>query len=161
MNRKIRRQELPKTLNAIANMRAIEHRPGIVEVRREIWDIVKQTAGLALTELTGQAEPRWSSVADIQTDEEQTKVILAVSPDAPEWMRIVAQKMAEGHEGAHGAILTICYDDRQTQLAHHINGEDLISAISNLADLMREKYGGKVAAAILAAAISGIMEDEA
>ena len=75
---------------------------------------------------------------------EETKVLLAVSPDAPEWMRDAARAMAEGHKGAHGAILIICYDETETQLAYNINGDDLISAISNLADLMREKFGKKL-----------------
>ena len=95
-------------------------------------------------------------------DNDQTKVILAVAPDAPEWMRIVAQEMAEGNEGAYGAILTICYDDNQTQIIQNINGEDLITALRGLADTLRERFGGEVAAAVmLAAAISERTEDEA
>lgn len=84
---------------------------------------------------------------------DQTKVLLAVSPEAPEWMRRVAETMAEGYEGAHGAILTICYDDSQTQMAHTVNADDCVSAISNLAEMMREKFGKKMAEALIKLAI--------
>jgi len=85
--------------------------------------------------------------------DEQTKVLIAVSPEAPEWMRRVAETMAAGYEGAHGAILTICYDDSQTQLAQTVNADDFVSAISNMAETLREKFGKMIADALIELAI--------
>lgn len=92
--------------------------------------------------------------------DEQTKVLIAVSPEAPEWMRRVAETMAAGYEGAHGAILTICYDDSQTQLAQTVNADDCVSAIANLAETIREKFGKKLAEALIEIAIREETEAE-
>lgn len=91
--------------------------------------------------------------------DEQTKVLIAVSPEAPEWMRRVAETMAEGYEGAHGAILTICRQGMQIQLAQSINADDIVSAIANLCDLLREKFGGKIAEALIQYATNAETEE--
>lgn len=93
--------------------------------------------------------------------DEQTKVLIAVSPEAPEWMRRVAETMAEGYEGAHGAILTICYDGSQTQMAQTVNADDCVSAIANLAETLREKFGKKMAEALIELAIREETEADA
>lgn len=94
-------------------------------------------------------------------DESKTKVLIAVAPEAPEWMRRVAETMAAGYEGAHGAILTICYDDSQTQLVQTVNADDCVSAISNMAETLREKFGKKMAEALIEIAIREETEEEA
>ena len=92
-------------------------------------------------------------------DNNQTKLLLAVSPDAPEWMRAVGQTLATNSEGAHGAILTICWDDSQTQLAQNINADDIVSTIANLCDLLREKFGEKMAEALIEFATTSKTEE--
>lgn len=92
---------------------------------------------------------------------DQTKVLLAVAPDAPEWMRRVVETMAEGYEGAHGAILTICYDDSQTQLVQTVDANDIANAISSMAETLRENYGEKMAEALIQLAIRKETEEEA
>ena len=92
---------------------------------------------------------------------EKIKSWVIVSPEAPEWMREVAKTLADAGEEAHGAILTICYDGRQTQLAQTVNVDDFVSAIANLCDLLREEFGGKIAEALIQYATEAETEEEA
>lgn len=92
---------------------------------------------------------------------EKIKNWVIVAPEVPEWMRKVAKTLAEEGEDAHGAILAICYDDSQKQLAQQVNAKDIVEAISNLANLLRKQLGKALAEAWIQLAIREDKEAEA
>ena len=94
-------------------------------------------------------------------DESKTKVLIAVAPDAPEWMRSAAKAMAEEAESAHGVIMLLCREESQLLLIEHANGEDLVQAMANLADSIRVELDGPLAEALIQLATREETEEEA
>ncbi len=83
----------------------------------------------------------------------RAKVLYAVAPDAPEWVRSIAQTIGEESQEAHGAILLLCFDKEQTQHIEHVNMEDLLNAIGNLAMEVREKVPAELAEELISVAL--------
>lgn len=92
--------------------------------------------------------------------DEQTKVLIIVSPEAPEWMRRVAETMAEEYGRAKGAILTICREDSQALQIEHVNGADILHALGNLSDTIRKQFPADLAEALIQHAIRAETEEE-
>lgn len=93
--------------------------------------------------------------------DEQTKVLIAVSPEAPEWMRKIGKTLAAGGADAHGAILTVCYEDSQMLMIEHVHVADILKALGNLADTIREKFTAELAEALIRHAIREETEADA
>ena len=93
-------------------------------------------------------------------DESKTKVLIAVAPDAPEWMRSAAKAMAEEAESAYGVIMSLCREESQLLLVEHAKGEDMVVAMANMARSLREELGGPMAEALIQLATKKDEEEE-
>lgn len=94
-------------------------------------------------------------------DESKTKVLIAVAPDAPEWMRKCAKTMAEEYGGAKGAIMTICRENSQVLMIEHVNCSDILHALGNLCGTIREQFPADLAEALIQQAIREETEEKA
>ena len=90
----------------------------------------------------------------------RAKVLYAVAPEAPEWMRSIAQTIGEEWQEAHGAILLMLMEDFQMMQVEHANLADLLNAIGNLAYNVREKVPPKLAEELIDMALQKEPGDE-
>lgn len=90
----------------------------------------------------------------------EIKTWVAVSPDAPEWMRQVARSLAEAGEDAHGAILSIQYGDRMSTMYERVSLKDVLCLISALANEVREQASEALGTALLEGALKGFTVEE-
>lgn len=92
---------------------------------------------------------------------EKIKSWIAVSPEAPEWMRRVAETMAEEYGRAKGAILHVCREDSQVLLIEDATGADILQALGNLSATIRENFPAELAEALIQHAIREETEADA
>ena len=83
----------------------------------------------------------------------RAKVLYAVAPEAPEWMRSIAKTIGEEWQDTHGAILLMCMEDSQTILIDHVNLTDLLNAIGHLANNVRKKVPPELAEELIDTAL--------